>query len=115
MKKTKKAIMLIFINLIILASGTIVFGKVNIDNIKDNQTISGTSEIKNIGSYIYSGIFSLGVVLSVVVLAILGVKYMLGSASERAEYKKTMMPYIIGATLVFSASTIANAIYLLAK
>lgn len=36
---------------------------------------------------------------------------MTGSVEERAEYKKTLMPYIIGAALVFAASTIAGAIY----
>ena len=36
---------------------------------------------------------------------------MLGSLEEKAEYKKTMMPYIIGAVLVFAASAIAGIIY----
>ena len=43
-------------------------------------------------------------------LLILGIKYMLGSASEKAEYKKSMLPYIIGAFLLFSASIIVNII-----
>ena len=36
---------------------------------------------------------------------------MIGSAEEKADYKKTMMPYIIGAVLRFGATTIANAVY----
>ena len=36
---------------------------------------------------------------------------MLGSVEEKAEYKKTLMPYIIGATFVFAASAIAGTIY----
>ena len=39
---------------------------------------------------------------------------MMGSAEEKAEYKKSLMPYVIGAGLVFSASAIAQIIYDLA-
>ena len=35
---------------------------------------------------------------------------MLGSAEEKAEYKKVFMPYLIGAVLLFSAAGIAQAI-----
>ena len=44
-------------------------------------------------------------------LVVIGIKYMMGSAEEKAEYKKTLMPYIIGAALVFAASAIAGIIY----
>ena len=36
---------------------------------------------------------------------------MMGSAEEKAEYKKTLMPYVIGAALVFAASAIAGIIF----
>lgn len=36
---------------------------------------------------------------------------MMGSAEEKAEYKKTLMPYFIGAVLIFAASAFAQAIY----
>ena len=54
-------------------------------------------------------------VLSVIVLIVLGIKYMLGSVEEKAEYKKTLLPYVIGATLTFGASSIASVIYNIAK
>ena len=47
---------------------------------------------------------------AVVVLLVLGIKYMMGSASEKAEYKKTMIPYLVGALLIFGASAIAKAV-----
>lgn len=52
-----------------------------------------------------------GVVCSVCVLIILGIKYMIGSVEEKAEYKKTMLGYVIGAFLLFSATTIPNILY----
>ena len=35
---------------------------------------------------------------------------MIGSASEKAEYKKTMIPYLVGAVLVFGAGAIAKVV-----
>lgn len=52
-----------------------------------------------------------GTVISVVVLAVLGLKYMIGSVEQKAEYKKDMLPYIIGAVLLFSGSNLAQFIY----
>ena len=54
-------------------------------------------------------------VLSVVTLVIIGIKYMMGSAEERATYKKSLMPYFIGGILVFGASSIASIVYNIAK
>ncbi len=71
--------------------------------------------VEGFGEKIFSAIYSVGVAISVIVLAILGIKYMLGSASEKAEYKKRMMPYLIGAICLFSASTVANIIYTVIK
>ena len=75
-------------------------------------TSTGADEnIKNIGGKILSAVTTIGIALSVVMLTVLGVKYMMGSAEEKAEYKKSMMPYLIGAILIFGASTIATAVY----
>lgn len=57
----------------------------------------------------------IGVVISVVMLIVIGIKYMVGSIEERAEYKQTLKPYLIGAFLVFSGTTIPQLIYQIAK
>ena len=36
---------------------------------------------------------------------------MMGSVEEKATYKKTLLPFIIGAAFIFAASTIANIVY----
>ena len=43
-------------------------------------------------------------------LAVLGVKYMLGSVEEKAEYKKDLIPYFIGAVLLFAICTIVKVL-----
>lgn len=57
----------------------------------------------------------IGVVISVVMLMVIGIKYMMGSIEERAEYKQTLKPYLIGAFLVFSGTTVPQIIYQIAK
>ena len=52
-----------------------------------------------------------GAVISVITLMVIGIKYMLGSVEEKAEYKKSMGLYILGAALLFSITTIANILY----
>lgn len=69
-----------------------------------------TSGIQGVGANIISIITTIGIIVAVVVLLILGIKYMMGSASEKAEYKKTMIPYLVGAVLIFGASAIAKAV-----
>ncbi len=80
----------------------------------DPSTLTGTYDqtggITTLGNQIIGIITTVGIVVSVVVLVVLGIKYMIGSAEEKAEYKKTMIPYIIGAVLVFAASTIASIV-----
>lgn len=57
----------------------------------------------------------IGAVLSVVIIMILGIKYMLGSVEEKAEYKKDFIPYIAGAILVFTVTLIPHIIYQFAQ
>ena len=70
-----------------------------------------TGAIENIGNQIITIVSTIGSIASVIVLIVLGVKYMMGSAEEKAEYKKTLLPYIIGAALVFAASAIAGVVF----
>ena len=72
---------------------------------------TNTAGIQSIGNQIVTIISTIGSIVSVVVLVVLGIKYMMGSAEEKAEYKKTLLPYIIGAGLVFAASAIAGIVF----
>ena len=66
---------------------------------------------KNVGNSVVNILQTVGIVLSVVVLIVLGIKYMMGSAEEKADYKKSMLPYLVGAIIIFAASAFANVVY----
>lgn len=72
-------------------------------------------KLADIGNTIIGVVQIIGSIVSVAVLAILGIKYMIGSAEERAEYKKSMKPYIIGAIMVFSITNILVIILKIAR
>lgn len=81
----------------------------NIDNYKPiDEDPDGKVEEKV--SIILTVITNIGMILAVLMLAIIGVKYMLGSLEERAEYKKDMIPYLIGAFLLFGITTIVKVL-----
>lgn len=68
-------------------------------------------EIQEKAGKILGYINNIGIVVSIITLVIIGIKYMLGSIDEKAEYKKTMIYYMLGALLLFSATTIPNILY----
>ena len=56
-----------------------------------------------------------GMLISVIVLAFIGLKYMLSSVEEKAEYKKTMIPYVVGCFMLMAISVIIEIIENIAK
>lgn len=57
----------------------------------------------------------IGVVTSVIVIAIIGIKYMVGSVEQKADFKKTMIPYLVGVLMLVCTTTILKIIYNLVK
>ena len=72
---------------------------------------TNTANIKNLGDSIIGVVRTVGVVVAVVILLVLGIKYMMGSAEEKADYKKSMIPYLVGAILIFASTTIVGIVY----
>lgn len=75
----------------------------------ENATIP--NEVTDVGNTIVGLIQVIGTIIAVVTLMIMGIKYMAASVEEKANYKKTMIPYIIGCILLFATVTIVSAIY----
>ena len=74
-------------------------------------TGTGASAVTNLGQQIVGIIQIIGTIAAVAILIVLGIKYMMGSTEEKAEYKKTLIPYLVGAVLIFAASNIASIVY----
>ena len=80
-------------------------GVIDPDNFRPSDIDNNEIEpIINQARIIIQVIRVIGVVVAVVTLMVIGIKYMTGSVSEKAEYKKTMIPYLIGAFIFFALS-----------
>lgn len=117
MKNKKILIVLPLIILILVINSSIIFSATILPGeIKNDKDLGDAdTQMETIGTRIFTAVSNVGIVASVVVIAIIGVKYMLGSVDEKAKYKETLMPYLIGAFLVFGASTIGKIVYNLFK
>ena len=57
----------------------------------------------------------IGILVSVIALTVIGIKYLFGSVENKAEYKKTMVPYVIGCFLLAGVSVVIGLIESIAK
>ena len=111
-QKTIKILSMIFTLLgIVVFSANIVLAAEGFQDFSGDTTGVDTDALVLVGKKIVGILQIIGMLVSVVILIVLGIKYMMGSAEEKASYKKTMIPYVVGAVLVFGASTFAEAIY----
>ncbi len=121
MKRTiKLASVLLLIAVISMTLTTMVSANGGIDAANISGGLKGTTsnaqnDVTKIGNQLIGIITTVGVVVAVIILLVLGIKYMMGSASEKAEYKKTMIPYLVGAILIFGASAITKVVVGLAQ
>lgn len=69
-------------------------------------TILDEAKLQTTIKNVYNILFALGVALSVIIGAILGIKFMVGSIEEQAKIKETLLPYSIGCIVVFSGFAI---------
>lgn len=102
------------INIIPVFAASDVLTETGIGENLDAYNPKGPSNINAISSkagVILGAIQLIGTVLSVIILIVIGIKYMVSSVGEKAEYKKTFMLYVIGVVLLFAATSLPKLIY----
>lgn len=115
MKKSKviSILSILIFTVIIITMFTINSLAVDIDVNKFDPSksgITGTDKVTKIINPIIGTLQTVGIVIAVVTMIFLGLKYMTGSVSEKAEYKKTMIPYIIGVILLVAITQLVGLI-----
>lgn len=97
---------------IILNTFNVVYGQVNPNDYKPSDiTYADYGKAFGKAGVVLGAIRNASAVVSVIALMIIGVKYIIGSVEEKAEYKKTMIPYIIGCVLAVAGTTLVSFIY----
>ena len=114
MKKLVKVAYVVMVAMLLLSIGTLAFAKdANevFQKIGDGDNTVNTTGITTLAAKGFTLVTTFGMIISVGVLLWVGINYMLKSPEAKADYNKTLIQYIIGAVLVFSACGIAKLIY----
>lgn len=108
----KKTIISILIMMIVLfAFSTIGYcDEINTDAYKNIYKNEGQSDIFSMAGGIITIVQVVSVIVAVVMLTILGIRYMYASPNDKASIKDRLIPYLMGALLIFGASTLLNII-----
>ena len=81
----------------------VIDGMNGVNSTADVPTDSGIATVINI---VIGGLQYAGSGISLIVIAMLGIKYMLAGAEEKAEIKKRAMPIVIGCVILFATTNI---------
>ena len=79
-----------------------------VTGINANMTGIDSSGMKSIAGRVLGLLQIVSAILAVILIAYLGFRMVLGSANEKADVQKQFIPLIIGVTIVFAATSIAN-------
>ena len=79
------------------------------DFLQDREPIGSVineTQLQETSSDLYKILLSIAICVSVIIGAILGFQFILGSAEGKAKVSEALIPYIIGCVVVFGAFTI---------
>lgn len=110
MKKAYKILSILLIVAMISFTCSTVFADDIVGMMDGKDAGVNVSDIGKIGNKVFTIITNVAMVLAIIILAILGVRYMMGSAEDKSEFKKSMIPYIVGAVCVFGAGAIGRMV-----
>ena len=76
------------------------------DKVLQYTNVEANDKVLKTANIVIGTIQVIGTVISVAVIMLLGVKYIMGSVEERADYKKAFVPYIVGVIFIFATTTV---------
>ena len=108
--KTLKIVITVLMAIFTICSiSKIVLATPNITPIPPSE--DDMSGVNNIAGKILGLIQAAAGVAAVVLVAIFGFKFIMGSANEKADYQKSFIPLIVGVVVVFAATSIAKILF----
>ena len=113
-KKIILILLLIILTTITLNNSIVVATELTIDTefYEPGDIARGDADrVVNIAGKILGAVRNCGIIISVIVIAIIGLKYMFCSLEEKANYKENMIPYVVGCFILMMATTIPSLVY----
>lgn len=117
MKQTLKKVSIILLAVFLLFSITqpvALAEKQDVKGIIENvnkSTDKVDENVTNVAGTIVNWIWGISIVVAVIVIMVIGLKYVIGSTQEKAKYKESLIPLVVGIVLIVFASTIAKILF----
>lgn len=109
----KKVAIFVLILILICIIGTEKINAVDITNVL-NQPHSPPAEartsIEEVGKHAFAVMQVIGVSVASVMLIAIAIKYMTSSPNDKAEVKKQIVPFVVGAVFLYAATIIVTII-----
>ena len=117
MKKTISILLIILLLMSVLCTNKVFAGEgggiggiITSMSAVSSAPSAGDSKIGKVINIVIGILQVVGTGISLIVISILGIKYILASPSDKADVKKNIMPILIGCILLFAAVNIAGII-----
>ena len=82
-----------------------------VDGISADTSKVDATKLQALASNVLGLIQVAAAVAAVILIAVFGFKFILGSANEKADYQKSFIPLIVGVVVVFAATSIAKLLF----
>lgn len=105
--KIMAIVILTIISTLLITSNVLATG---LDTEITPQVTNAATNVTKVAGQVLNIIQIVGVAVATIMLTVLGIKYVSASPNEKAEYKKGMTIYVIGAVLLFGASILIGVI-----
>lgn len=105
-----KRVFIIFI-LAVMCINTFAFAFSFEEYKPEDMSSADQQKVADVTASVLKYIRYFGIILSVIILSIIGLKYILASAEEKASYKENMVPYFIGIMLLMASTILPSIIY----
>ena len=114
MNKTIKILSIVLLVVMIVFAASNVFAATTIITQLENDVNEAdidTNEISDVAGDVIAMIRNVSVIAGVIILVILGCKYMMGSVEEKAGYQKSLIPLAVGIVVIMGATSIASFLF----
>lgn len=111
-QKILRTLFFIGVVIIVIVNSTMSYasmGQIDVNSVDINET--KIDELKPMFKIILGFVQMIGSAISVIIIVVIGIKYIYSSIEEKAAYKQTMIYYVIGAILLFSAVNLMTMAY----
>lgn len=60
-------------------------------------------ETRDLIGILYNSLLTLGIIITIAIGGVLGIKFMMASAEDKAKIKESLVPYVVGCIVIYGA------------